>query len=69
MDSIKNFICIKNLEQYKKLPLATSVKKRAFCKTFHSTQNLLQLQCLVDDSVDCYKYQCLSMFLYLECII
>ena len=43
------------------MPLDKFVKKkRTFCKTFHSTQNVLELQCLVDNLVDLLE---LSMFI------
>ena len=52
---------MKNLWQYKKLPLDKFVeKKRIFCKTFCSKQNFSELQCLVDNLVDFLE---LSMFL------
>ena len=58
---LRILVGIKNLWQYKKLPLDKFVKKkRTFCKTFHSTQNVLELQCLVDNLVDLLE---LSMFI------
>ena len=44
----KFLVSIKNLQQCKKLPWCVK-KKEAFHETFHSMQNFLELQCLVDD--------------------
>ena len=58
---IRILVGMKNLWQYKKLPLDKFVeKKRIFCKTFCSKQNFSELQCLVDNLVDFLE---LSMFL------
>ena len=59
---LRILVSIKNLGQYKKLPLDKLVKKkkRTFCKTLRSTRNFFKLQCLADDLVDFLE---LSMFI------
>ena len=48
---LRFLVSIKKLKQYKKLPWDKFVKKKNL-QTLSSMQNFLEIQCLVDDSVD-----------------
>ena len=61
---LKILVGIKNLWQYTNC-LEINLW-RIFCRTFRSTQNSLESQCLVGDLVDFLE---LSLFLYLTYII
>ena len=59
-------VSVKNLGEYDKLPWEKFFEIRTFCKIFCSIPFFLELQCLLDDLVNFYDYQCLSMLLNLN---
>ena len=59
-------VSVKNLGEYEKLPWENFFEIRTFCKIFCSIPFFLELQCLLDDLVNFYNYQCLSMLLNLN---